>query len=129
MSSAPAARASSIATSAECRVFVAPVLRGQKVVAVTGAIPPDASWLPATEQAVGLEYQVAAAPSRTGATFSYATRPVLGWEFYVLSRFDNSDQQAAWLRSLYPRPRAAHHVGHALLRVFPGNSIGAIALD
>jgi two-component system, sensor histidine kinase PdtaS len=100
VSSAPAARASSIATSAECRVFVAPVLRGQKVVAVTGANPPDASWLPATEQAVGLEYQVAAAPSRAGATFSYATRPVLGSDFYVLSRFDNSDQQAAWLRSL-----------------------------
>jgi|SRR5271166_5520000 len=79
--------------------IVALMQRGQKVVAETGANPSDASWLPATEQPVGLEYQVAAAPSRTGATFSYATQPVLGSDFYILSRFDNSAQQAAWLRS------------------------------
>jgi signal transduction histidine kinase len=80
--------------------IVALIQRGQKVVAETGANPSDASWLPAAEQAVGREYQVAAAPSQTGATFNYATQPVLGSDFYVLSRFDNSAQQAAWLRSL-----------------------------
>jgi two-component sensor histidine kinase len=80
--------------------IVALMQRGQKVVAETGANPSDANWLPAAEQPVGLEYQVATAPSRTGATFSYATQPVLGSDFYILNRFDNSAHQAAWLRSL-----------------------------
>jgi signal transduction histidine kinase len=32
--------------------------------------------------------------------FSYATQPALGSDFYILSRFDNSARQSAWLRSL-----------------------------
>jgi hypothetical protein len=35
-----------------------------------------------------------------GPTFSYATQPVLGPDFYILSRFDNSARQAARLRFL-----------------------------
>ena len=82
------------------RDIIALMQRGQMVVAETGANPSDASWLPAAEQAVGQEYQVAAAPSRTGAAFSYATQPVLRSDFYILSRFDNSGEQAARLRSI-----------------------------
>ncbi len=80
--------------------IVALMERGQKVVAQTGANPSDMNWLPATEQAVGPGYRVAAAASRTGATFNYATQPVMGLDFYILSRFDNSSRQAARLRSL-----------------------------
>ncbi|MBV8105110.1 MAG: hypothetical protein JO223_10900 [Hyphomicrobiales bacterium] len=80
--------------------IVALVQRGQKVVAETGASPSDVGWLPAIEQPVGLDYHVASAPSRTGATFNFATQPALGSDFYILSRFDNSARQAAWLRSL-----------------------------
>jgi two-component system, sensor histidine kinase PdtaS len=80
--------------------IVALVQRGQKIVAETGANPSDTGWLPAIEQPIGLDYHVAAAPSRTGATFNYATQPALGSDFYILSRFDNSARQAAWLRSL-----------------------------
>src|SRR5271165_3628421 len=80
--------------------IVALMERGQKVVAETGANLSDTSWLPAVEQAAGPDYHVAAAPSRAGATFTYATQPVLGSDFYILSRFDNSARQAAWLRSL-----------------------------
>src|SRR5271166_3080818 len=80
--------------------IVALMQRGQKVVAETGANPSDASWLPAIERAVGPDYHLAAAPSRAGATFNYATQPVLGSDFYILSRFDNSSRKAASLRSL-----------------------------
>src|SRR5271166_872594 len=80
--------------------IVALMQRGQKVVAEIGTNPSDTSWLPATEQAVGPDYSVAAAPSRMGATFNYATQPVLGSDFYILSRFDNSARQAAQLRFL-----------------------------
>ena len=80
--------------------IVALVQRGQMIVAETGANPSDTGWLPAIEQPVGLDYHVAAAPSRTGATFNYATQPALGSDFYILSRFDNSARQSAWLRSL-----------------------------
>jgi signal transduction histidine kinase len=80
--------------------IVALMQRGQMIVAETGANPSDSGWLPAIEQPVGLDYHAAAAPSRTGATFSYATQPALGSDFYILSRFDNSARQSAWLRSL-----------------------------
>ena len=80
--------------------IVALMARGQEVVAETGANPSDTSWLPAFERAVGHDYHLAAAPSRAGATFNYATQPVLGSDFYILSRFDNSSRQAASLRSL-----------------------------
>ena len=80
--------------------IVALVQRGQKIVAEAGANPSDTGWLPATEQPLGLDYHVAPAPSRTGATFNYATQPALGSDFYILNRFDNSVRQAAWLRSL-----------------------------
>ena len=80
--------------------IVALMERGQKVVAQTGANPSDTNWLPAAEQPVGPDYHVAPTVSRTGATFSYATQPVLGSDFYILSRFDNSARRDARLRSL-----------------------------
>ncbi len=79
--------------------IVALMERGQIIVAASGPIPSDARWLPATE-AIGVGYQVTSTPSRSGATFSYATEPALGSDFYILSRFDNSARQIAKLRFL-----------------------------
>jgi two-component sensor histidine kinase len=80
--------------------IIALMEKGQKIVAASGTNGPDASWLPAAEQAIGTGYEVAAAPSRTGATFDYATQPVLESDFYILSRFDSSARRMAWLRTL-----------------------------
>ena len=79
------------------RNIVALMERGQRIVAESRPTPSDTSWLPATET-IGLNYSVARAPSRTGATFTYATQPVLEPEFYILSRFDNSTRWMARLR-------------------------------
>ncbi len=74
--------------------------KGQRIVAASGANATDPSWLPAAEPAIGPGYEVAAAPSRKGAIFDYATQPVLGSDFYILSRFDGSARRMAWLRTL-----------------------------
>lgn len=81
------------------RDIVALMQRGQKIVAASGAIPSDSNWLPATE-AIGPQYSVATASSRNGTTFSYATQPALGSDFYILSRFDSSARRMARLRFL-----------------------------
>jgi two-component system, sensor histidine kinase PdtaS len=73
---------------------------GQKVSAASGANPADPGWLPAAEQATGSGYEIAPALSRAGGSFEYATQPVLGSKFYILSRFDNSARRMAWLRTL-----------------------------
>jgi two-component system, sensor histidine kinase PdtaS len=74
--------------------------KGQKIVAVSGTNATDPSWLPTAEPAIGADYEVASASSRTGATFDYATQPVLGSDFYILSRFDSSARRMAELRTL-----------------------------
>ena len=51
-------------------------------------------------EANGEAYLTAPARSRTGANFSYATRSVLGRDLYILTRFDNTPRQIAWLRFL-----------------------------
>jgi two-component sensor histidine kinase len=84
----------------EADEIIALMEKGQKPIAASGINATDSSWLPAAEQAVGADYEVATAPSQTGAMFEYATQPVLGSDFYVLSRFDSSARQAAWLRTL-----------------------------
>ena len=80
--------------------IVALMEKGQRIVAASGANATDPSWLPAAEPAIGPGYEVAAAPSRKGAIFDYATQPVLGSDFYILSRFDGSARRMAWLRTL-----------------------------
>ena len=80
--------------------IVALMEKGQRIVAASGTNSTDPSWLPAAEQAIGAGYEVAAAPSRKGAIFDYATQPVLGSDFYILSRFDSSARRMAWLRTL-----------------------------
>ena len=84
----------------DMRDIVALMEKGQRIVAASGANATDPSWLPAAEQAIGPGYEVAAAPSRKGAIFDYATQPVLGSDFYILSRFDSSARRMAWLRTL-----------------------------
>jgi two-component sensor histidine kinase len=79
--------------------IVALMEKGQRIVAASGANATDPSWLPAAEQP-GPGYEVAAAPSRKGAIFDYATQPVLGSDFYILSRFDGSQRRMAWLRTI-----------------------------
>jgi two-component sensor histidine kinase len=80
--------------------IVALMEKGQRIVAASGTNANDPSWLPAAEQAIGAGYEVAAAPSRKGVIFDYATQPVLGSDFYILSRFDSSVRRMAWLRTL-----------------------------
>ena len=109
--------------------IVALMQRGQIIVAETGANPSTSGWLPAIEQPVGLDYHAAAAPSRTGATFSYATQPALGSDFYILSRFDNSARQSAWLRAHIPALAPLIMLATLYFCIPPGNSIGAAALD
>jgi two-component sensor histidine kinase len=80
--------------------IVALMEKGQRIVAASGANATDPSWLPAAEPAIGPGYEVAAASSRKGAIFDYATQPALGSDFYILSRFDGSARRMAWLRTL-----------------------------
>jgi two-component sensor histidine kinase len=96
----PSLIAAALELDPEAGDIVALVEKGQKIVAASGTNATDPSWLPAAERAVGAGYEVDATPSRTGAVFEYATQPVLGSDFYILSRFDNSARQAAWLRTL-----------------------------
>jgi two-component sensor histidine kinase len=80
--------------------IVALMEKGQRIVAASGTSATDPSWLPAAEQAIAAGYEVAAGPSRNGGTFDYATQPMLGSDFYILSRFDNSARRMAWRRTL-----------------------------
>ena len=79
--------------------IVALMAHGQKVIAAVGANSSDRGWLPSTE-ANGETYRTARARSRTGATFSYGTQSVLGPDLYILTRFDDTPRQMAWLRFL-----------------------------
>ncbi len=96
----PALLAGVFELNPDMRDIVALMEKGQRIVAASGTNATDPSWLPAAEQAIGTDYEVAAAPSRTGAIFDYATQPVLGSDFYILSRFDSSARRLAWLRTL-----------------------------
>jgi len=96
----PALLAGVFELNPDMRDIVALMEKGQRIVAASGTNATDPSWLPAAEQAIGTGYEVAAAPSRKGATFDYATQPVLGSDFYILSRFDSSARRMAWLRTL-----------------------------
>jgi two-component system, sensor histidine kinase PdtaS len=96
----PAALARVFEFNPERGDIVALMEEGLKIVAVSGANPTDPNWLPATEPAIGAGYQIASVASRTGAAFDYATQPVLGSDFYILSRFDSSARRMAELRTL-----------------------------
>ena len=73
---------------------------GRQVLAAAGATSSETGWLPETAVAIGADYETATAHSRSGATFSYATQPILGSELYILRRFFGSARQAAELRFL-----------------------------
>jgi two-component sensor histidine kinase len=97
----PAALARVFEFNPEKGDIVALMEKGQKIVAASGAADAaDQSWLPAAERTIGADYEVASASSRTGATFDYATQPVLGSDFYILSRFDSSARRMAEVRTL-----------------------------
>ena len=70
------------------------------VLTASGAPSSDITWLPAAGAAVGAEVGVTAARAQTGATFAYATAPVLGPDLYILKRFSQSDLVAAQIRFL-----------------------------
>jgi two-component sensor histidine kinase len=78
---------------------VALMRRGQHVIVSDGLKTANKNWLPATET-VSEPYSPSLARSRSGATFNYATEGVLGSQYYILRRFDTSEQQTAWIRFL-----------------------------
>jgi len=78
---------------------VALMQRGGAVIATSGAQAGDIGWLPKTE-AITENYAIVNAPSRSGASFDYATAGVLGEQYYILRRFDTSGMRLAWLRFL-----------------------------